>query len=106
MGSLSNLVDGMNLSEEWGSEHLNLSGTNDIAWIERKNEAIRASMPLTDTSCLLELDTAVFCRKEIWEEVVRGKDRRVGYKYPKELYVTRFRLHGEQDPRLTDRDYV
>jgi hypothetical protein len=38
---LTDLVDGMDLTEEWGSAHLDLSGTNDIAWATQKNERIR-----------------------------------------------------------------
>jgi hypothetical protein len=41
---LNDLVDGMDLSLEWGNENLELDGTNDVAWAERKNEAIRASV--------------------------------------------------------------
>jgi len=29
---LTDLVDGMDLSEEWGEVHRELVGTNDIAW--------------------------------------------------------------------------
>jgi len=106
MVSLDDLVDGMNLSEEWGQEHLNLSGTSDVAWAEQKNEAIRASVPLTENSCLLELSDAAFSRKEIWESSVRGRDRRLGVEMPKEVHRTRFYLRDSGDPRLSDRDYV
>lgn len=76
--ALTDLVDGMNLTEEWGGLHLDLDGTNDIEWARRKNEKIRASVPLTEDSCLLELSVTPFSKKETWEQIVRGKTRRIG----------------------------
>jgi hypothetical protein len=35
--ALADLVDGMNLTEEWGEGHLDLKGTNDVEWAEEKN---------------------------------------------------------------------
>ncbi|KAI9729157.1 MAG: hypothetical protein M1834_007064 [Cirrosporium novae-zelandiae] len=104
--SLHDLVDGMNLSEEWGNEHLDLSGTNDTTWAAQKNELIRAAVPSGDYSCLYELSTTAFSRKETWEVAVRGKEHRLGIKYPKKLFLTRFRLHNDSDPRLSDRIFV
>jgi hypothetical protein len=50
---LTDLVDGMDLTEEWGSAHLDLSGTNDIAWATQKNERIRVRYHWQTTrSCL------------------------------------------------------
>jgi hypothetical protein len=36
----------MDLSLEWGIENLQLDDTVDVAWAERRDEAIRASVPL------------------------------------------------------------
>ena len=90
----------MDLSPEWGIENLQLDGTVDVAWAERKNEAIRASVPLTDSSCLLEVNTTPWGRREIWERIVGGKQSRIGPEIPKEFWATRFRPKGDQDPRL------
>ncbi|KAF2688441.1 hypothetical protein K458DRAFT_384625 [Lentithecium fluviatile CBS 122367] len=57
MVSLTDLVDGMGLTEEWGLRHLRVEGENDAAWAEQKNEKIRASVPATEDSYLLELIT-------------------------------------------------
>jgi len=97
---LVDLIDGMDLSPEWGIENLQLDGTVDVAWAERKNEAIRASVPLTDSSCLLEVNTTPWGRREIWERIVGGKQSRIGPEIPKEFWATRFRPKGDQDPRL------
>ncbi|TVY36986.1 hypothetical protein LOCC1_G006702 [Lachnellula occidentalis] len=97
---LVDLVDGMDLSLEWGIENLQLDGSVDVAWAERKNEAIRASVPLTDSSFLLEVNTAPWGRREIWESIVGGKQSRIGPEISKEFWATRFRPKGDQDPRL------
>lgn len=107
LNALADLVDGMNLTEEWGEQHLDLSGTNDVPWAERKNERIRASIPLTENSCLLELGAAPFSSRETWEMIVGRKTQRLGWEYePKELWATRFRGRDEEDPRSRDRNYV
>jgi hypothetical protein len=97
---LTDLIDGMDLSEEWGEEHLELDGTNDIVWAQRKNEAIRASVPTSHGSCFLELSEAAINRREIWSNIVRGKAKRIGPELQRELYSTRFRLKNSQVPRL------
>lgn len=101
---LTDLVDGMDLTEEWGSAHLDLSGTNDIAWATQKNERIRASVPLTDYSFLLEPSEASWNSRDTWEDIVRTKRRRIGLELPAERYVTRFRHRGGEDPRMRQRE--
>jgi hypothetical protein len=97
---LTDLVDGMDLSENWGEENLELDGINDIVWAQRKNEVIRASVPTSHGSCLHELSEAAISRRETWLHIVRGKVKRIGLELNKELYSTRFRLKDSQDPRL------
>lgn len=90
----------MDLLSEWGIENLQLDGTFDIAWAERKNEAIRASVPLTYISSLLEVNTTPRGRREIWEGLVESKQSMISPEIPKEFWATRFRPKGDQDPRL------
>lgn len=97
---LVDLVDGMDLSPEWGIENLQLDGTVDVAWAEKKNEAIRSSVPLTDSSCLLEVNTWPWSRRETWEGIVGSKQSRIGPEIPTEFWATRFRPKGDRDPRL------
>ncbi|KAK2751713.1 hypothetical protein FQN55_009154, partial [Onygenales sp. PD_40] len=103
---LTDLVDGMNLSEEWGRENLDLDGIIDNAWAVEKNEKIRASVPLTDFSCLLEHYIRPASKEEIWKETVSKKEHRIGPELPKEYFNTRFHSRGLGDPRLLDRGYV
>jgi hypothetical protein len=48
--ALADIIDGMDLSEEWGVEHLDLRGNNDVEWARQKNSRIRESIPKTQTS--------------------------------------------------------
>ncbi|KAG4436259.1 hypothetical protein IFR05_008241 [Cadophora sp. M221] len=98
--SISDLIDGMDLTEEWGSTHLILEKTNDVEWALEKNEKIRASVPLTLGSCFLEVDEGPLNLREIWETEIRTKEKRLGEETPKEVYLTRFRPKGSEDPQL------
>ncbi|KAI9710295.1 MAG: hypothetical protein M1820_002789 [Bogoriella megaspora] len=97
--NLTDLVDGMDLSEEWALQNLDLDGTIDVDWAERKNVKIRSSVPLTETSCILELSAAPFSRREILMDILKKKSNRIGPEISKEYFVTRFRPRGSADPR-------
>jgi hypothetical protein len=101
--SLCDLVDGMDLTEQWGSEHLELDAENDLEWTLRKNEKIRASVPVDPSSCFLELGTAVFHLRETWNSLVRTKERRIGVELPRGYFSTRFRGVDSPDPRTLER---
>jgi hypothetical protein len=102
--ALTDLIDAMNLTEEWGQQNLILSGTQDIDWAKRKNEEIRSSILDPDESCWFERNETPFSRKETWDDIVRTKNSRIGVECPKEIYATRFRRHNDKDPRITFRD--
>ena len=101
MVALCDIVDGTNVSEDWGEKNLDLTGTTDAEWIKWKNDAIR-SREGWNIFCLVE--TTVVSRKKTWEDTVRGKEKRRGFKYPEKLFATRFRLRGSEDPWLKDRN--
>lgn len=102
MVALCDIVDGTNVSEDWSEKNLELGGMIDVDWMQWKNDAIRAEEGSWNIFCLLE--TRVVSRRETWEETVRGKGKRLSFKHPKELFATRFRLCGSEDPWLEDRD--
>jgi hypothetical protein len=106
MVALTDLIDGMDLTEQWGLEHLKLDAENDLAWIRQKNEKIRASVPLTPDSCLLELPTNTRNLKDTWIERVRTKERRTGAEFAEGFWAMRFRARGSPDPRSTERHHV
>jgi hypothetical protein len=106
MVALTDLIDGIDLTEQWGSEHLTLDTENDSAWIRRKNEKIRVSVPFTPNSCLLELPTNTSNLKETWVERIRSKERQIGAEFAAGYWATRFRSRGSPDPRSTERYHV
>lgn len=105
---LCDLIDAMNLSEEWGEEHLNLDETADVFYAKGKNKKILASMlPGEDPFYYPGIPAQATPLREIWQEAVRGKERRISVELPKEYFATRFFAHGQGDPRLdTTRTHV
>lgn len=99
--ALCDIVDGTDVTETWGVESLDLDGTTDVDWAKWKNEAIRAQPDSWNILCLVE--TTAVDRRKIWEDTVRGKEKRLTFKHPKELFATRFRLRGREEPWLKDR---
>ncbi|WEW56323.1 hypothetical protein PRK78_001766 [Emydomyces testavorans] len=95
---LEDLVDGMDLSEEWGEQSLDLNGSTDAEWARNYIKALEA-----DKARLIYIDPEPTPKREIWQECVQNKQRRMGWKYPPEIYATRFRKFGSKDPRLSDR---
>ena len=94
---LEDLIDGMNLSEEWGEKNLDLEGYTDTKWLEGYFDAFQ------EDGCdemFIPIDPTPVSRHQMWKEVVQNKKRRMGWKYPPEKYATRFRRHDSKDPRL------
>ncbi|KAL1984729.1 hypothetical protein VTN96DRAFT_8762 [Rasamsonia emersonii] len=100
---LQDLIDGMNLSEEWVEENLNLEGNTDTEWLERYIQALREDGV---KEMFIFVDPTPVPRREIWQELVRNKQRHMGWKYPPEIYATRWRRHGSKDPRTKYRPGV
>ncbi|KAM7184868.1 hypothetical protein V8F33_012738 [Rhypophila sp. PSN 637] len=100
---LEDLVDGMNLSEEWGEQNLDLDREYSLEYAKWKNARIRASIPETEYSDLMELNENPTSLREIWQDIVRTKERRIGLELPKDQYLTRFWPIGAKDPRSRER---
>lgn len=94
------LIDGMNLSEEWGEQNVDLEGYTDTKWLENYYEAFRAD---GRQEMFITIDSTPVPRREMWQELIRNKQRRMGWKYPPEQYATRFRRHGSKDSRTHHR---
>lgn len=97
---LENLVDGMNLTEEWGDEHLDFSGTGLEEYIREKKRRFAETAPKEGMWFGMGPCKDLKVR---WQKIVRNKEKRVVPKLPAELYETRFRIRGSGDPRLRDR---
>ncbi|KAK2797856.1 hypothetical protein FQN50_009061 [Emmonsiellopsis sp. PD_5] len=103
---LVDLIDGMDLSEGWGIENLDLDSTTDISWMEKKNQGIKESVPGQEISSVCELNVRCASKREIWIDFVRTKEKRIGAELPKEMFATRFRTHDDVDPRSRERNFV
>lgn len=101
--AITDLVDGMDLDDEWGASSLSLDGTHDVVRAEKKNAKLRASAPDRE---LFEISTEPSPIRPLWEETVRTKEQRIGLELPKEYFAARFRPVGQGDPRLKDRHDV
>lgn len=101
---LDDLIDGMNLTPEWGEKNLNLEGTINADWG-------RCKADLTHDGHATEDQIPVWCtcpdsRREIWEMESRDEAKKIrqGHKYLP-IYATRFWKRGQKDPRLLKREY-
>lgn len=102
MVSLADVVDGSDVTDEWGEQHLNLEGETDIEWAAWKNKRIEAC---TSTIMGGGVPSRPFKKRDLWDDVVSTKLGRCGWKRPHCLFKTRFRLIGSIDPWLApDRD--
>jgi hypothetical protein len=103
---LEDLIDGMDLSEEWGEQNLDLDRSCNVEYAQKKNEKIRASIPKTFYSELMEMNDGPTELRGVWQEIVRSKAKRIGVEMPRELYNTRFYAKGREDPRKRNRYVV
>ncbi|KAB5530357.1 hypothetical protein GE09DRAFT_1207093 [Coniochaeta sp. 2T2.1] len=102
--SLGDVVDGSDVSEEWGYEHLDLDGTTDEAWVARKNKAIIDSLDPLRARFGGGIPVYPLQKRDMWKAVVKSKLHRLGWTTPESLFLTRFRLRGSPDPWLRPRD--
>ena len=89
--SLTDLVDGMSLSEECGENTLDRSGLTDAAGMQWNRDKIPAEeMQKCSDEMICDDHVATwFGKREIWKSVKRGKRHRCGFKFPMELYATK-----------------
>ncbi len=101
--ALVDVIDGMDLSKEWGFSNLDLSYAHDTRWAKWANERMERT---NTTANIKTIPTNTFDRKLTWQRCVEGKQTRGGWGYPKDVYATRFRTHGSLDPRDRNRTHV
>ncbi|RMD41139.1 hypothetical protein DV735_g4012, partial [Chaetothyriales sp. CBS 134920] len=103
---LEDLVDGMNLSMEWGDDNLDLEGPVSAEWAIWKANTIAGGKALPDDIPMYAENPP--SRRDVWSDLLDPdkKRRRMGFKYPPEIYETRFRLKGSRDPRSYKRAWI
>ncbi|KAI1444747.1 hypothetical protein F5Y02DRAFT_389045 [Annulohypoxylon stygium] len=99
---LTNLIDGMDLSEEWGEEHLDLDKSGELEYAKEKNGKIVSSLAEYPNSRPSRLRETPMGLRQKWQTIVRTKQKRIGVEVPGHLYNTRFRTKGSPDPRLRE----
>lgn len=99
---LAELVDGMNLSLDWGEANLNLEGPRDPEW-ERWICRMH-NLPKAPDWC--DKPELAVTKREMFEEVASTKAKilRQGVKY-RDGYETKYWKKGSIDPRLRNRDF-
>ena len=103
---LCELIDALNLSEEWGEGYLNLDKMTDVEYARRKNEILATATPPGETPNVGVSEKPTPLR-EMWQEAVRGKQSRIPLELPVEYFATQYFAHGQGDPRLDmTRTYV
>ncbi|KAK4140346.1 uncharacterized protein C8A04DRAFT_32162 [Dichotomopilus funicola] len=103
---LEDLIDAMDLTAEWGNEHLPLDDPPDREYLEKKNAMFEAALPEDLPGGRLGLLSLSPRPRREWEKMVRGKQRRIGDETPRERFITRFRKVGSSDPRENTRREV
>lgn len=92
--ALCDIIDGTNVSEEWGNDNLELDGTNDIEWADAMNERLYKASGDDVTALGAAIPTQIVERRSFWQCRVRGKSDRLGWTRPDELFDTRFHMKG------------
>jgi hypothetical protein len=98
---LEDLIDGMNLTPEWGEEFLNLEGCIDQEW--RKWRADRLGEIWSDTF-IKQYNRNPIKKRDLWNKKSSEEAKRLrqGYKYRPDM-ITRFWRVGRKDPTIRSR---
>jgi hypothetical protein len=93
---LDDLVDGMNLTEEWGRENLKLDGVTDVEWAKWKNQKLKQ---INGEHCFKWTERPINVRGT-WERAVSAdrEKKAQGWKFSQHP-ETRFWRRGQRDPR-------
>ena len=88
--SSSDVIDGTNVSEEWGEKNLGLEGTNDAEWAEEKNK--RGKELGGKWANYLFAWERRRSELEMWQSLVCTKENRLDWTKPKDVFVTQHLL--------------
>lgn len=96
MLQLCDVIDGTNVSEEWGENNLDLEGTNDVEWAKEKNK--RGEEFGGKWAHTLFAWEGRRNKREMWQSLVRTKEDRLDWTKPKDVFITQHRVIGAPDP--------
>ncbi|KAL9562186.1 hypothetical protein ACKAV7_013730 [Fusarium commune] len=95
---LCDVIDGTNVSEEWGEENLDLEGFNDVEWAKDINK--RGT----------EFENGRFAHwgpfawdaprsmRDMWQSLVRTKKDRLDWTKSSDVFITQYRIIDDPDP--------
>ncbi|KAK2867968.1 hypothetical protein FQN49_003286 [Arthroderma sp. PD_2] len=96
MLQLCDVIDGTNISEEWGEKNLDLEGTNDVKWAKEKNKrGEEFGGKWAHGTFAWEGRKS---KREMWQSLVRTKEDRLDWTKPKDVFITQHRVIGAPDP--------
>lgn len=100
MLELCDVIDGTNVSEEWGEQNLDLEGINDVEWAKEKNKRGKAF----DGKLMAFARDGRKSKREMWQSLVRTKKDRLDWTKPEDVFITQYRVIGVPDPwtRMSD----
>lgn len=96
------LIDGMDLDEEWGEKNLDLDKPGEVEYAKKKNERIRGSLERFPNNIPSTLRETPRDMRAKWQKIVRNKERRLPFLASKGKYMTQYRMTGSPDPRLKE----
>ncbi|KAJ9414865.1 hypothetical protein QL093DRAFT_2449536 [Fusarium oxysporum] len=95
---LCDVVDGTNLSEQWGEENLELEGFNDVEWAQDINKRGREFENGRFAHWAPFAWDAPRSRRDMWQSVVRTKKDRLDWTKPSDVFITQYRIIDDPDP--------
>ena len=93
---LCDVIDGTNVSEEWGENNLDLEGTNNVEWAKEKNK--RGEEFGGKWANSLFAWEGRRNKREMWLSLVRTKEDRLDWTKPKDVFITQHCVIGAPDP--------
>ncbi|OJD18978.1 hypothetical protein AJ78_01006 [Emergomyces pasteurianus Ep9510] len=96
MLQLCDVIDGTNVSEEWGERNLDLEGTNDVEWAKAKNKRGREFGGKWAHAAFARQGRK--SKREMWQSLVRTKEDRLDWTKPRDVFITQYRVIGAPDP--------
>lgn len=96
---LCDLVDGANLNEAWGEQHLDLEGVHDVEWTRAMTLRKRATVG--NPHGISDWRVRPRSKRELWQSMVRTKAERLDDSHPATRYITQYRHIGSPDPWTT-----
>ena len=103
MLELEDVIDGTDVTEAWGKEHLDLSGTYNNAWaqaIQARGEMLGGGRWGPKRSFTSKRGGPALPKSEVWKKAVDGKKQRMGWEWAcsPEIFSTQYRIKDTPEP--------